>query len=176
MTSRVDRNSSAASHHVAVSLRKAFVRNTIRDRANQPPCGIAVVARGRTMRELEASLQQFSEFILRVRLAKENAAPYFVRWVPRFLTRPASNEPLADQVRTFCEGLEHEGRWADWQVRQAEHALRIYFVHFLKRTDWADEAAEHRRRTGSRQSSGRSNSASSDSNAPLLVPHRVHLR
>jgi hypothetical protein len=136
MTSRVDRNSSAASHHVAVSLRKAFVRNTIRDRANQPPCGIAVVARGRTMRELEASLQQFSEFILRVRLAKENAAPYFVRWVPRFLTRPASNEPLADQVRTFCEGLEHEGRWADWQVRQAEHALRIYFVHFLKRTDW----------------------------------------
>lgn len=24
----------------------------------------------------------------------------------------------------------------DWQVRQAEHALRIYFVNFLQRTDW----------------------------------------
>ena len=88
------------------------------------------------MRELEASLQQFGEFILTARLVKEKAAPYCVRWVRRFLTRAASDEPLADQVRTFCEALEGEGRWADWQVRQAEHALRIYFVHFLKRTDW----------------------------------------
>lgn len=32
-------------------------------------------------------------------------------------------------------------RWShfqgqDWQIRQAEHALRIYFVNFLQRTDW----------------------------------------
>ena len=76
------------------------------------------------MRELEASLQQFGEFILTARLVTEKAAPYCVRWVRRFLTRAASDEPLADQVRTFCEALEGEGRWADWQVRQAEHALR----------------------------------------------------
>jgi integron integrase len=93
------------------------------------------------MRELEASLQQFGEFILRTQLVKEKAAPYCVRWVRRFLTRPASDEPLADQVRTFCETLEREGRWADWQVRQAEHALRIYFVNFLKRTDWEKKPA-----------------------------------
>jgi integron integrase len=73
-------------------------------------------------------------------LVKEKAAPYCVRSVRRFLTRPASDEPLADQVRRFCESLEGEG-WQDWQVRQAEHALRIYFVNFLKRTDW------HSRRT-----------------------------
>ena len=42
------------------------------------------------MRELEASLQQFGEFILKARLVKEKAAPYCVRWVRRFLTRPAS--------------------------------------------------------------------------------------
>jgi hypothetical protein len=69
------------------------------------------------MRELDVSLQQFGEFILTARLVKEQAAPYCVRWVRRFLTRPASDEPLVDQVRTFCEGLEREGRWADWQVR-----------------------------------------------------------
>ena len=28
------------------------------------------------------------------------------------------------------------GRWQDWQVRQAEQALRIYFVNFLNRADW----------------------------------------
>ena len=88
------------------------------------------------MRELEASLQQFGEFILKAQLVKEKAAPYCVRWVRQFLTRPASDEPLADQVRGFCEQLERDGRWQDWQVRQAEHALRIYFVNFLQRTDW----------------------------------------
>ena len=66
---------------------------------------------------------------------KEKAAPYFVRWVRRFLTRAASDEPLADQVRGFCEELERGG-CQDWQVRQAEQALRIYFVNFRQRTDW----------------------------------------
>jgi hypothetical protein len=69
-------------------------------------------------------------------MAREKAAPYFVRWVRRFLTRPASDEPLADQVRRFCEELEQNGGCQDWQLRQAEQALRIYFVNFLKRTDW----------------------------------------
>jgi integron integrase len=93
------------------------------------------------MRELDASLQQFGEFLLKARLVKETAAPYCVRWVRRFLTRPASDEAVADQVRRFCEDLEREGRWAEWQVRQAEHALRIYFVNFLKRTDWQRKPA-----------------------------------
>ena len=87
------------------------------------------------MRELESSLQEFGEFLLKGQLARPAAAPYFVRWVRRFLARPASDEPLTDQVRTFCEDLEHAGT-EDWQVRQADHALRIYFVNFLKRTDW----------------------------------------
>jgi integrase len=56
--------------------------------------------------------------------------------VRRFLTRPASNEALADQVRQFCEELERNDGCQDWQVRQAEQALRIYFVNFLQRTDW----------------------------------------
>ncbi len=93
------------------------------------------------MRELEASLQQFGEFILKAQLVKEKAAPYCVRWVRRFLTRPASDEPLADQVRRFCEELELNGGCEDWQVRQAEHALRIYFVNFLQRTDWQRKPA-----------------------------------
>ena len=34
------------------------------------------------MREIEASLQQFGEVLLRARLMREKAAPYCVRWVP----------------------------------------------------------------------------------------------
>jgi hypothetical protein len=88
------------------------------------------------MRELERSLQQFGEFLLKARLVEEKAAPFCVRWVRRFLTRPASNQALADQVRQFCEELEREDGCQDWQIRQAEQALRIYFVSFLQRTDW----------------------------------------
>ena len=76
------------------------------------------------MRELETSLQQFGEFVLKAQLVKEKAASYCVRWVRRFLTRAASDEPLADQVGGFCEKLERGG-CQDWQVRQAEQALRM---------------------------------------------------
>jgi integron integrase len=93
------------------------------------------------VRELENSLQHFGEFILKARLVKEKAAPYCVRWVRRFLARPASDEPLADQVRRFCESLERDPGCQDWQVRQAEHALRMYFVNFLQRTDWSRRPA-----------------------------------
>ena len=55
--------------------------------------------------------------------------------------RTASAEPLADQVRAFCEELEQSGDCQDWQVRQAEQALRIYFVNFLQRTDWHQQSS-----------------------------------
>ena len=63
------------------------------------------------MRELEASLQEYAEFLVKARLVKEKAAPYCVRWVRSFLNRPASPEPLADQVRRFlaCVALSEGG-------------------------------------------------------------------
>ena len=86
------------------------------------------------MRELESSLQEFGEFLLKAQLVRPAAAPYFVRWVRRFLSRPASDEPLTDQVRGFCEELDRNGWSEDWQVRQADQALRIYFVGVRERS------------------------------------------
>lgn len=88
------------------------------------------------MRDTETTLQQFAEFLLKTQLAQPRAAPHFVRWVRRFLARPAANEPLGDQVRRFCDDLERGGGAEEWQVRQADHALKVYFVNFLQRTDW----------------------------------------
>ena len=81
-------------------------------------------------------MQTFGEFLLKAQFVRPTAAPYFVRWVRRFLSRSASDEPLADQVRGFCEELERNGGVEDWQVRQADQALRMYFVNFLKRPEW----------------------------------------
>jgi integron integrase len=86
------------------------------------------------MRELESTLQQFGEFLLKARFVKEKAAPHCVRWVRRFLQQPASADSLADRTRQFCEDLERRG-CQDWQVRQAETAIRIYFLNFLQQTD-----------------------------------------
>ena len=92
------------------------------------------------MRELETSLQQFGEFLLRAKLVTPRAAPYCVRWVRTFLNRPATDEPIADQARHFCEALERDERREEWQVRQADLALRVYFVNFLQRADWHRQA------------------------------------
>ena len=87
------------------------------------------------VRDTETTLQQFAEFLLKTQLAQPRAAPHVVRWVRRFLARPAANEPL-HQVRRFCVNLERGGGAEEWQVRQADHALKVYFVNFLQRTDW----------------------------------------
>jgi len=92
------------------------------------------------MRELESSLQQFAEFLLKAQLVRPNSAPFVVRAVRQFHLQAATDESLADRVRRFCEDLERAGR-QDWQVQQAEQALRIYFVNFLNRTDWHRQPA-----------------------------------
>lgn len=99
--------------------------------------GLLWVWRGNDVRELEASLQQFGEFLLKQRLVQPKSAPFVVRWVRQFLTRPAEPGALSDQARAFCEDLERSGRWQDWQVRQADQAIRLYFVNFLHRSDWS---------------------------------------
>ena len=50
------------------------------------------------MRELESSLQQFGEFLLKAQLVRPAAAPYFVRWVRRFL----SPQPRTNPSRIRC--------------------------------------------------------------------------
>jgi integron integrase len=102
---------------------------------------IAACSAEHRMRDVESSLQAFGEFLLKEQLVRQNAAPYFVRWVRRFLSREATSEALVDQVRRFCDDLERAGHSAEWQVRQAEQALRLYFVDFLERTDWSRQPA-----------------------------------
>jgi len=46
------------------------------------------------MRELEPSLQQFGEFSLKAQLVRPAAAPYFVRWVRRFLDYAAQQQEV----------------------------------------------------------------------------------
>lgn len=93
--------------------------------------GAGVVDRTSTR---ESLLQQFAEFILRAGLFPQRRPPLAVMWVRRVLSRPATTDFLDIQLAAFSEDLEGEGRH-DWQVTQAERAVRVYFVNFLKIDD-----------------------------------------
>ena len=58
---------------------------------------------------------------------------------------PVSTGEQTSRWRTRCAGsardLERRGRCQDWQVRQAEQALRIYFINFLNRPEWQRQPA-----------------------------------
>lgn len=93
------------------------------------------------MSEMESTLGRFGEFLLKAKLADSQKAPHMVRWVRWFLGRPASDqESLADRVRLFREHLGRSTRIADWQLEQAEQALRLFFVNFQKVTNWDEQA------------------------------------
>jgi integron integrase len=98
--------------------------------------------------DIQQSLADFGEFLLRERLAPERNAPFHVRWVRRFLEtdRPQPGASLQDRVQQFREQIERDDGIQDWQVRQAEDALRLYFVNFRQVTDWRrpDQMAEVR--------------------------------
>ena len=90
------------------------------------------------MRELETWLQQFGEFVLKAQLVKEKAAPYCVRWVRRFLTRPASEassciyeDGAGTEIASFP--LFHRRRRSppEATARQTLHAGRSAGGHLL---------------------------------------------
>lgn len=88
------------------------------------------------MSELETELQKYGEFLLKANLVPDKFAPFFVRWVRWFLRHGGSSASLAERLDEFRARLETSGRWQDWQIAQAERAIRVYFVNYLKQTDW----------------------------------------
>lgn len=88
------------------------------------------------MSEVENELQKFGEFLLRAHLVPERHAPFFVKWVRLFLGQHTGERSLDERLDGFLQNLERGGRWAEWQVTQAERAVRLYFVNYLKCTDW----------------------------------------
>ena len=89
-------------------------------------------------KDIERGLADFGEFLLRERIVHSAHAPFHVKWVRRFLERdePQAGEALQDRVQRFCEELERAAWATDWMVKQAEQAIRLYFLNFLKVTDW----------------------------------------
>ena len=85
---------------------------------------------------LKEVLPEFQEFLVSRKLALEKNAPYYALWASRFLAFANKNDgqDLDALVLEFLEDRKKRGRMEDWQLRQAELALKLYLDHFGART------------------------------------------
>ncbi len=83
------------------------------------------------LREREMELSRFGEFLLLRRLVPEKNAKFYVGWVRKFLGQAADPRiSLEERMAAFVEGLRQAGGREDWQVEQAERAVKMYFHAF----------------------------------------------
>ena len=88
--------------------------------------------RGNMLQENDINLSEFGGFLIRQKLADEKHASFMVWWVRKFFSEASMDPALTkdDRIRLFLESLGKAGRYEDWQIEQAEQALRLYFVNF----------------------------------------------
>ena len=83
------------------------------------------------LRENEMGLEEFGEFLLRRRIVPEKNAKFYVAWVRKFLGQTADPKlSMEERIEDFVEGLRQEGGREEWQVEQAERAVKTFFHVF----------------------------------------------
>jgi len=91
------------------------------------------------VQEKELQLSRFGAFLLRQQFVKAGHERYLVYWVRKFMARPVENpvRNLEGRIAAYVEELRACGSFQDWQVDQAERAVRLYFVNFSKESQSA---------------------------------------
>ena len=79
-------------------------------------------------------LPEFQSFLRNRGIVTENKISYYAFWANRFLAFNNDHEdlPLDVRIEGFLGSLQVKGKApADWQIRQAEEAVRLYVGHFI---------------------------------------------
>ena len=76
---------------------------------------------------MSKTLPEFQEFLIASKLAPEKHVPYYAHWVSNFLSFSNNHEDLNvdARVKKFLQHLRSEKDTADWQVEQAQTALKL---------------------------------------------------
>jgi integron integrase len=77
-------------------------------------------------------LPEFQEFLIARNLAQKKHVSFLANWVSKFLAfrRGDEDEDINITVARFLDYLRDKGGIEDWQVLQADSALRLYIHHF----------------------------------------------
>lgn len=84
-------------------------------------------------------LPEFQKFLLDRKLAPEKNIPFLAYWVSRFLAFARNRELTVAEynettVQEFIGALQSDKRTLDWQPRQAEDAIMLYYFNYLGKT------------------------------------------
>ena len=95
---------------------------------------------GKMATTLDDKLPVFQKYLLKKNLAPAKNVPFYAHWVSRFLDYARRNELSAVEyqevaVLGFLDFLKSEKHVLDWQHRQANDSIRLYFFHYLNKTD-----------------------------------------
>lgn len=89
---------------------------------------------------LDDKLPAFQKYLVEKNLAPAKNVPFYAHWVSRFLDYARRNEFSALEyqetaVLGFLDSLTSENHVLDWQHRQANDSIRLYYFHYLNKTD-----------------------------------------
>jgi len=82
------------------------------------------------------TLPEFQKFLLERKLVPAKNVTFFAYWVSRYLAFArkrdlATTEYQEAAITEFLDALRAEKRILEWQPRQADDALRLYYFHYL---------------------------------------------
>jgi integron integrase len=85
---------------------------------------------------VKETLPEFQKFLLNRKLVPERNAPFYAYWVSRFLEYArkrdlSTMEYQEPAVMEFLDVMRADKRILDWQPRQADDAIRLYYFHYL---------------------------------------------
>jgi len=88
-------------------------------------------------------IREFESYLLKKKQIKDKYVPYYMKWVSdcyRYLNESVESRLSADRIQTFLDHLSKN--YEDWQVNQADYALRLYqfFLSREKQDKGAKEA------------------------------------
>ena len=91
---------------------------------------------GNLSNKAKVTLPEFQKFLLEHKLVPAKNVAFFAYWVSRFLDYARKRDPSATEyhesaVIEFLDVLRSEKRIQDWQHRQADDAIRLYYFHYL---------------------------------------------
>ena len=89
------------------------------------------------------TLPEFQRFLLERKLAPEKNIPFLAYWVSRFLGFVRKRERTATEynettVQEFLEVMRSDKRTLDWQPRQAEDAIMLYYFNYPRQNRRTD--------------------------------------
>ncbi|MFH2047286.1 MAG: integron integrase [Pseudomonadota bacterium] len=78
-------------------------------------------------------LPDFQKYILDNELVSENQIPFYANWVNKFIkfSNTRQDKALDLRVQLFLDALKKDRELQDWQITQAENAIKLYINNFL---------------------------------------------